>query len=298
MDNKEIEKTRKAGMILKEVREYSKSFIKKGMKLIEIANKIDSKIIELGGKPAFPVNLSINEVAAHATPAWNSEEVASGLLKVDIGVHVDGFVADSAYSIDLDDNEDNKRLIEAAESALNDALKAARKGARLRDIGKAIESSMEKSGFSPIVNLSGHEVKQYDLHAGLTIPNIDNGDETILEDGVYAIEPFATFYSGKKGSVKNGKPSGIYQLKKNGNVRDIFAREVLGFIITEYRELPFCSRWIHKKFGDKGLLALRQINQSGLLHEYTQLVETNGKKVAQAEHTLLIKNGDKIVTTN
>ncbi len=294
MNQTEIEKIKKAGEIVRAVMSYAREIVKPGAKLLEIAEKIDSKIVELGGRAAFPVNLSINEVAAHATPSWNDESVAHGLLKVDVGVHVDGFVADTAFSVDLENDEENKRLIHAAEIALDHALKTAKVGARLRDVGLAIFRAINNENFTPVINLSGHEIKQYDLHAGLSIPNYDNQSEVKLEEGLYAIEPFATNGVGK---VRDGKPSGIYQMQADGNVRDNFAREVLDYIAEEYSTLPFCSRWIYKKFGARGLLALRQIEQAGILHQYAQLVETSGGKVAQAEHTVILTENGSIITT-
>ena len=294
MEQEEIEKTKKAGRIHKELVAYAKEFIKPNMKLIDIANKIDKKIEELGAKPAFPVNLSINEVAAHSTPQFNDEAIANGLLKVDIGIHIDGYVADGAFSLDLENSEENKKIISAAEAGLKAALENVNIGISLGEIGKKIQEAINKRGFVPIKNLSGHKIERYDLHAGLNIPNYDSGQTIKVEEGLYAIEPFATNGLGK---VKDGKPSGIYKLMKEGNVRDNFAREVLVFIIDEYNTLPFCSRWIVKKFGSRGLLALRMIEQSGILHQYLQLVEEGKGKVAQAEHTVLLTKKDKVVTT-
>ena len=96
------EKVLKAGKIASEVREYARSFIKKDMLLIEIANKMEEKMFELGGKPAFPTCLSVNEIAAHATPAYNDSRIAEGILKIDFGVHIEGWIADTAFSIDLE----------------------------------------------------------------------------------------------------------------------------------------------------------------------------------------------------
>ena len=294
MEQEEIAKIKKAGEIHHKVMVYAREIVKSGVKLLEIADKIDAKIDELGGKPAFPVNLSVDSVAAHATPGYNDEAVASGLLKVDVGIHIDGYVADGAFSVDLEDSEENRKLIEAAEEGLRAALDKIGKGVSLREVGKSIGEGIGKFGFVPIVNLSGHEIKQYDLHAGLNIPNYDNGQDITLGEGLYAIEPFATNGHGK---VRDGKPSGIYRLQGGGNVRDNFAREVLKFIVDEYDELPFCSRWIYGKFGGRGLLALRQIEQAGLLHQYAQLIEAGKGKVAQAEHTVLLVGDEKIVTT-
>ena len=297
MDNKEIEKLKQAGKIAKEVVEYTKTIIKKDSPLLEIANKIENKILSLNAKPAFPVNLSINEVAAHSTPTYNDETKSYGLLKIDIGVHIDGYIADTALSIDLENSEENKNLIKAAETARDSALEKINLNSRIREIGAEIEKTCSKFNVQPIRNLSGHSINQYILHSGITIPNFDNSQEIEIEEGVYAVEPFTTLLSGA-GSVKDGKPSGIYHLENEGNVRDNFAREILKFIKEEYKTLPFCSRWIHKKFNTRGLLALRQIEQAGLLHHYTQLIEKSGIKVAQAEHTLILTKNEKIITTS
>ena len=135
-------------------------------------------------------------------------------------------------------------------------------------------------------------MQEYDLHAGLTIPNIDNRMSEKITKGLYAIEPFATTGSGK---VVEGKPSGIYMLIDDKNVRNNEARIILNFIAEEYNTLPFCSRWIIKKFGIKSLFALRQLEDNGNLHQYPRLVEVSKAKVSQAENTVLID--DKIIVT-
>jgi methionyl aminopeptidase len=284
----------KAGKIASEVVAYARTITKKDVPLLEIAEKIEDKIIELKGKPAFPVNLSINEIAAHDTPAFNDERKAHGLLKVDIGVHVEGCIADIAFSLDLDDNEENKKLIIASEKALQKALETIKEGAAIREIGREIEKAIKAEGFMPIINLSGHSIEPYQLHSGITIPNHDNSKEITTEEGVYAIEPFATT---GLGSIRDGKLSGIYKIEREGNVRDSTAREVLAFIYEEYQTLPFCSRWIHKKFGTRGLLALKRIEDAGLLHHYPQLMEISGKKVSQSEHTIILEKDQKTITT-
>jgi len=290
----EINKLKEAGKIAKQAVAYAREIVKAGTPLLEIAEKIEARIIELGGKPAFPINLSIDEVAAHSTPAWNETKTARGLLKVDIGVHIDGYVADTAFSLDLENSEENKKLIESAERALEKALEIIDLEANLREIGKAIEKAISIRGFAAIRNLSGHSIERYNLHSGITIPNYDNTKEFELKPGLYAIEPFATLGLGR---VRDGRPSEIYAVQKTGNVRDEFSRSVLRFILEEYKTLPFCSRWIYKKFGTKGLLALKRIEEAGILHNYSQLVERGAGKVAQAEHTVLLTIKEKCITT-
>lgn len=288
------DKILKAGKIAKAVKDFIKPQIKKGKPLLEIAEIIENKIIELGGKPAFPCNLSTNEVAAHYTPSHNDETLAHGLLKVDFGVHIDGWTADTAYSLDLEDSEKNKELIEAAKDALASASKTIKAGVKASTIGKEISNSITKKGFLPIINLSGHEMAQYVLHAGKTIPNIDDNRSTIIEEGLYAIEPFATNGNGK---IHDGAKSGIYVLENPNPPRSPTAREILNYIAEVYQTLPFCSRWLVKKFGTKALLGLRELERNNNLHHFAQLVEKEGALVAQAENTFLVEVNSVTVTT-
>ncbi len=294
LNKEEIENLKKAGQIAREVVKYAKVIIQPNMLLLEIAEKIEAKILELGGKPAFPVNLSINEIAAHATPAFNDQELARDLLKVDIGVHIDGYIADTAFSMDLSNSEINKKLIDAAEKALANATAEIKLGSKISEIGATIEKTINSLGFEPIRNLSGHQIDKFNVHAGIAIPNFNNNQDIKIDQGVYAIEPFSTSGSGR---VRDGKASGIYNLEKSGNVRDNFARQVLQFIEEEYQTLPFCSRWIYKKLSSRGLVALRQIESAGLLHHYPQLIEIGKGKVAQAENTIIITEKEKVITT-
>lgn len=292
MDNKKIIQ---AGKIAQEVKKYIKPLIKKNSSLLEIAEKIENKIVELGGKPAFPTNLSINEIAAHYTPSYNDETLAHGLLKVDFGAHMDGWASDTAFSIDLENSNENKKLIEASKKALQKAEETITKGVTTNEIGKFIQEAIENYGFSPIINLSGHQIDQYSLHSGLNIPNIDDRRNIKIHPGLYAIEPFATNGNGK---VKDGKPSGIYSLIDYRNIRNPDAREILEYIAEEYQQLPFCSRWIIKKFGTRAIIALKQLEQNGNLHQYAQLVESGKGIVAQTENTVLIEeDGKKTITT-
>jgi methionyl aminopeptidase len=293
MNTSQKQKAMKAGEIAKKVKEYARTIVKKDVPLLEIAEKIEAKIVELGGKLAFPTNLSINEIAAHYTPSYNDETRAFGLIKVDMGVHVDGWIADFTFSVDLENNAENKKLIEASEKGLREAIKEVKKGSSLGQIGKAVQEAIEDYKFSPIVNLTGHEMNEYELHAGLAILNVQNPKTETLGKGLYAIEPFATNGSGK---IYEGKPSGIYQLVNDRNVRSPGAREVLDFIVEEYKTLPFCSRWLVKKFGTRALLSLSQLENNENINQYPQLVEVSKGKVAQSEDTILIDE-EVIVTT-
>jgi len=283
-----------AGKIASQVREYAREIIKKDVLLLEIAEKIESKILELKGGIAFPVSLAIDEVAAHSTPSYDDKTKACGLLKIDIGVHIDGWIADTAFSIDLENSKENKKLIEASEKALENAIKIFKQRTKLNEVGKTISETIEAEGFSPVINLGGHGLDKYDIHAEPFIPNFDNKKDIKIENKVYAIEPFATTGNGK---VHDGKPSGIYMLINEKNVRSPIAREVLEFVVSEYQTLPFCSRWLVKKFGTRALFGLKQLEDNGNLHHFAQLVESRGAKVSQAEHTVLVgEEGVEVIT--
>jgi len=290
-----MEKTKivKAGKIASEVKSWIKPHVKKDILLLEIAEEIEKKIIELGGSPAFPVNLSINEHAAHYTPSHNDETLAHGLLKVDFGVEVDGWIADNSFSVDLENSKINKELIKASEDALKNAEKILSYETTFKEIGSVIEKTIRTHEFNPIANLSGHSMEQYDLHAGITVPNVDNNSENTFEEGLYAIEPFATNGSG---IVHDGKKGNIFILKKDKNTRLPLGREILEFVKDTYGYLPFASRWIVKEFGTRALLALTQLENEEILHQYPILTEEKGKLVSQAENTFLIEE-EKVINT-
>ena len=283
----------KSGEIARKAREYGVSLVKEGVKFTEIADKIEAKIIELGGKPGFPVDVSVNHMAAHDCPIYNDQRTIQkgDLVKLDIGVHVNGAVTDTAVTVEAGTNK-NKRLIEASETALAEAIKLAKPGVEVREIGKKIQEVIQSYGFSPIKNLSGHGVGIYEVHSGITIPNFDNGDKKELKNGMkIAIEPFSTTGEGK---VQEGKDSEVFELINPKNTRDRFAREILEFIENKYKELPFCSRWLIKEFGLRAKLALKQLERDEIIKQFKQLPEISKGLVSQAEHTLVV--GGKVLT--
>lgn len=289
-----IEKWKKAGEITSQIMKKAIQLAKPGTPLLEIAEKLEAEAEKLKVQWAFPVNLSINEIAAHYSPLHEDKTLAQGLLKIDLGISVDGFISDMARSVDLTPEQKYKDMIKANENALKEACKSIKLGMEIREIGKAIHDSITKEGFSPIRNLSGHELQKNMIHAGLTIPNYDNRNMTKLPEGLFAIEPFAT--SGE-GIVQEGKPSGIYMLKQIKPARDMQTRKILSFIEKEYSTRPFASRWIIQEFGLRSLISLKYLEQNGALHHFNQLIEKSKAPVSQAENTLLVEKGKVLVLT-
>ncbi len=285
INQKDKEKWIKAGKIAAEVREWSKQLIKPSAKLLDIANAIENKIREKGAVPAFPVNLSLNEIAAHYTPIMNDPIILSDqILKVDIGVCYDGAVGDTAYTVDLSGKR--TKLVEASHAALANVMKILKVGVTLGEIGKVIEDSIQSSGYQPIRNLSGHGIALYQIHTSPSIPNYNTHDKTALQKGmVIAIEPFATDGEGR---IKDGSGSVIYEEIAHKPIRSMLAREIAREI-EDFQHLPFARRWLDEKYGaNKVSLALQQLKQNGNVHGHAPLVEVEKGMVSQAEHTFLI----------
>jgi len=293
MDIEEIESYRKAGKIAKQVCDFARSFVKQGMPLIEIADNIDEKIKELGAEPAFPVNLSLNEVAAHYTPSTDDKTIAEGLLKINLGVCVNGYIADTAFSLDLTEEKKFEEMIKLNEEALNNAISKLNVNSKIKDVGKAIQEVVKNSHFSVIKNLSGHSLGKNKIHAGLIIPNYENENNTELKNMAFAIEPFLTAGSGE---VYEGKESEIFILKKDRPVRDPQERELLKFIKENYSTRPFCKRWLEKKNLKNLGFHLKNLTKQGILYNFPVLIEKSKSPVSQAEHTILIADKVEVVT--
>ncbi|MGD2201168.1 MAG: type II methionyl aminopeptidase [Candidatus Bathyarchaeota archaeon] len=288
----------KAGHIASQVREKAKDYVEVGMPIIKICDFVEDNICELGGAPAFPCNVDIDRVAAHYTsPVGDRRVIPEGsLVKVDIGVHVKGYIADTATTICF--APQYGVMVEAAEAGLEAAIKTVRAGVAASDVGSAIESAIRSKGYSPIRNLTGHRMSRFIVHAGQSIPNVGGTDGHTLHDGdVYAIEPFAV-PPNAAGLVIDGPPSNIYRFQKKRKVRSKSAKKMLKLIQKSYRTLPFASRWILRKFeGAEGVRAFEELVEAKCVYAYPQLVEKSRAPVAQAEHTVIVKDDGCLVTT-
>jgi len=277
-----------AGRIAGEVSDKSKSLIKVGASLLEVAETIEGWIKEKAGL-AFPVNISVNENASHFTPSSDDKTVfgEKDVVNIDIGVQVNGFVGgDTAYTIDL--SGENGKLVEASEEALQNAISLVRAGRKTNEIGKEIESTIVGHGFKPIRNLSGHGLGEYEVHSEPSIPNIsmDYGEE--LEEGqIIAIEPFA---STGDGLVREDRRTEIFSFDREVLTRNMDARAMLAFIQAEYKTLPFAERWLAKKYEPFKLkVALKELVVREALSQYPVLKDRPGSLVSQAEKSLVVE---------
>jgi len=288
----------KAGRIAAQVRETIRGEVKPGVKVIDVCERVESLTRSFGGAPAFPCNVDIDQVAAHyVSPVGDQTVLREGtLVKVDIGVHVEGYIADTAVTVCLDPSL--QPMAKAAEDALEVALRMIKPGARAQDIGATIEHLIRNRGFKPIRNLTGHKLGRFTVHAGRSIPNVAGFELHKLELGeVYALEPF-TVLPGSSGMVRDGPPSNIYRFEKKRSVTNSVAKEMLQVIQAEYRTLPFASRWLLQRFpGPEGQRGFQDLLSSRCIAGYPQLIEKSGAKVAQAEHTIIVTADGGLVTT-
>jgi len=284
MDQPTIEKYIKAGKIAGEALQYGQSLIKSGAKVREVLEKVEEKIVQMGGQPAFPAQISLNEFAAHSCSDLQDATILSDqVVKLDLGVHIDGCIADTALTIDLSGKYTD--LVKASREALNNALKIAVPGTPLGEIGKVIQETISSYGFSPIKNLSGHGLGKFEIHSSPSIPNYDNGNKNVLKEGmVIAIEPFASTGSGM---VQESSPATVFTLTKDSGVRDPITRNILKEIKT-YQGLPFAKRWLEVKFGNKTNFALRQLDAAECLYAHPPLFDTARGMVSQMEHSVIV----------
>jgi len=247
----QIEDYVKAGKIAGEVRENVRQKDWIGSTLEEICEYVESEIIKRGAKCAFPVNTSLNEVAAHYTAEPNDPKTVSDsdLVKIDLGAQINGYIADTAVTVNYDPQYDS--LVQAAENALQAAMSMIKVGVKSKDVGRKIQNTIMDMGFKPIANLSGHSLDQYTIHAGKTVPNMWTiGSFSFSENEAFACEPFVTTKNAL-GFVRNGKIKNIFALSSRKRTKDDEADKLQEFIWDNFNMLPFALRWIVKEWEEK-----------------------------------------------
>lgn len=291
------ENFKKAGAIAASVIKEVPKLVVPGESVLDIAETLEKMIIDAGAKPAFPANISINDIAAHFTPEAENKMLLGekDLVKIDIGVHIDGCIGDMAVTVDL--SGENGKLLEAAEAALEAAISGMKPGVPVGKIGTLIEREIDSRGFRPIENLTGHKIEPYALHAGVEIPNISSNASYELKEGdVFAVEPFASTGSGR---VADTSQIEIFALHSSPKLRGKYARELMAHIAENYFVLPFAERWVSKVFNSRLTLstALRELLNSGALYPYPVLRDTGRGLVSQKEHTVIIEHDSAKILT-
>ena len=288
----------RAGKIAGEVRENVRKTDWIGKTVYEICEHVESEIIKRGAKCAFPVNTSINEVAAHYTAEPNDPLTIKDddLVKIDLGAQINGYIADTAVTVCYNPEFDNQ--VQAAELSLSNAMGMIKVGVKSSDVGRTIEKTIKQMGFLPIANLSGHSLDQYTIHAGKSVPNIWSiGSFTFNENQAFACEPFVTTGDGL-GFVHEGKIKNIFALSSRKKTKDREADKMLDYIWQNFNLLPFALRWLTNEWEEKEARNLLEVLvKKKAVHAYPVLVEGNGQRVTQAEHTFIPNETGVTITT-
>jgi methionyl aminopeptidase len=281
MEDIEIESYKRAGEIHSEACEIAREQIDVGVSHLDVAQSVESHILEKAGL-AFPINISINEEAAHRTPEKSDEEefTDDDLVCVDIGVHVDGYVADGAFTVDLSD--DKSDLVSSTTDALTEAVSMVEQGTDVRDIGERVEEVLQNNGYEPIENLRGHGLSRFEAHDDPKIPNIAGESSYKLQEGdVIAIEPFGSTI---ERTVKRQSRTNIFELEeKNARIRGRRARSIHDEIEENYPDFPFADRWL----GNDSGMGINRLIKNGVIKS-NPVLATNEGVVAQAEHTVIV----------
>ncbi|MHA2027501.1 MAG: type II methionyl aminopeptidase [Candidatus Thorarchaeota archaeon] len=288
----------KSGEIAARVLSLVGSEVKPGVKILKICQLAENKILEFGATGiAFPCNISINNEAAHYTsPHGDTKQFPEkGLVKIDIGAHVNGHISDTAITVDLDGSYE--KYVEAARNALDAAIDAIIPDISLGDVGREIERTIKGYGLKPVHQLTGHQLKPWNLHAGKNVPNIGmklTGKMRLGE--TFAIEPFAT---NGNGTIKSGPRAYIFSnVLRNKKKLDAHALRVRNVARKRFGSLPWASRWIHSKSGDVDVkTAIQKLQRAGAIHGYAVLYEGKDGFVSQFEHSIFVGENGAIVST-
>jgi len=288
-----LEKYGQAGKITAQTRDFGAKLVKEGALAVDIADAVEKKIFDLGGKPAFQVTVNINDVAAHYAPVLNDRLAvkATDYVKLDVGVHIDGYIADTAITVRPAGKDE---LIICSEKMLETAVKMFVPGAVIEDVAAAVEDVAKSFGYKPISNLTGHMIDRWTVHAGVNVPSVRCAAPKVLSEGeVYGIEPFVT---AGKGIVKDSPPPTIFRWIRGIPQRDATARKILAASYEDWQKLPFAKRWAQQKFGENIDAALNALVKNGALYHYNTLKEVSGQPVAQAEHTVIVAEKPIVLT--
>lgn len=296
VDSEGLDKLRRAGRIASECREWARENIRPGVQVRHILETVEGMIRERGAEPAFPAQSSRNDVAAHycSAPDDSMTYEVGDCVKVDVGVHVDGYIGDTACSVDLSEDGTWQPLVDASANALAAAIATVGDGVTVRDVGAAIERTIVGAGFEPIRNLTGHGLARWKVHTAPQIPNYPEGGSGRFKEGmVFAIEPFA---STGRGYIQERGRAEVFMMQRPPRKAKGLDREVLA-AIQSWRGLPIARRYFRDFDPEAVEATLSKLTRQGSLMRYPPLVEEEGVMTTQCEHSMYLgPNGVEVLT--
>ncbi len=293
-----VQRYRLAGKVAAEVREYMLKTVAEGMLIIDICEKTERMIREKGAQPAFPCNVSVNEIAAHYTSPPNDKRTIpeNSIVKVDLGAHVDGYIADTAVTICF--NRELDVLVQTSEEALKTAIRTLHPGLSISTFGGIVQKTVETRGCKPVSNLTGHQLGRYLIHTGKSLPNVSHFSIAKVNLGeFYAIEPFVTVPEAE-GRIEYGREANIFRFLKPRSVKNEYAQQLLDYIVKNFRTLPFAERWLQGVLpANRYRAAFAELVDRKALMAYPTFIEVSEKPVAQSEHTVMVtEQGCSVLT--
>lgn len=292
----------KAGRAAADALQHGKALCVPGARLVDVAATVEQRIRDAGCGLAFPCTLAIGSQAAHCTPTHDDVRVfqEGDLVKIDCGAEVEGALSDNALTVEVGAPSGGgryARLIEASEACLREAISIIGPNCDLGTVGAAIEMTAKDFGFRTIQNLTGHSLETYNLHAGLTVPNVSMKVNRRPRIGdVLACEPFVT--DGASARVENSGPGNIYHYQRSRPLRLPTMKRLQAHIERAHPKLPFAERWLVDAIEPQKLaFNLQQLQKEALLRHYPALSEASGGMVAQTEATLIVTEDGCMVTT-
>ncbi len=299
-DDETYQKWLRAGQVAAQALEVGRELCTPGRPVIEVVTAVEEFIREKGFGTAFPCTVSLNNIAAHWTPTHDDTRVleVGDVAKLDCGAELDGALSDNAISVEVGNTNSHTELIEASRACLQTAIEIIGPNCNLGDVGAAIELTANDLGFKTIQNLTGHSLETYNLHAGLTVPNVGMKIHRRPRIGdVLACEPFVT--DGTAGRVIDAGLGNIYHFQRVRPLRLPTAKRLAGGIQKRFPKLPFAERWCTDMIEPNKLgFNLAQLQKGTLIKHYPALGEASGGQVSQTEACLIITEDGCVVSTD
>ncbi|XP_042039559.1 ERBB-3 BINDING PROTEIN 1-like [Salvia splendens] len=255
----------------------------------------------------FPTCISVNNTVCHFSPLASNESVLEGgdILKIDMGCHIDGFIAVVAHTHVLQEGPVTGRaadVIAAANTAAEVALRLMRPGKKNKDVSDAIQKVAAAYDCKIVEGVLSHQMKQYVIDANkvvLNVPGLDTrvDDAEFEENEVYAIDIVTSTGEGKP-RLLDERETTIYKraVDKNYHLKMKASRFIFGEISQKFPIMPFSARALDEK---RARLGLVECTNHDLLQPYPVLHEKPGDLVAHIKFTvLLMPNGSDRVTSH